>query len=331
MFKINIRLLSILLFLFIISDLYAEEPAWILLEKGKAAYDQRRITESMDFLLEAVEQESDYPEAEFWLGRVYEAQGQAVLAEEQYRTALKLSIYLMVPRDRITYEYALADLLLNLGESRVMEAEAVLFGIANEEGASDPASLNLEHQYMNLITENGLDDLLYLYRDELGMSLKARRILGEKAWDAGHYRSSLLHSARVVISLLTTASERYLSNHPEWRFDIDIQKDKENPDRDIRYPGRHDGAADLIDRVYESDKLLAGWLEYEGLWPQLYLVSVSLYAEGFTEAAESVWQLMVLPDTLSGLSVLRPEAGRWSTLALRQLEEPFISVGSLSP
>ncbi len=61
----------------------AEEPAWILLERGRDAFEQRRIAPAMDFILKSLEAEPEYPEAEYWLGRVYEAQGQPVLAEEQ--------------------------------------------------------------------------------------------------------------------------------------------------------------------------------------------------------------------------------------------------------
>lgn len=330
MFNIRIRLLTLLLLTFT-WGLSAEEPAWILLEKGKAAFDRRNLIECLDYLLETVEQNPEYPEAEYWLGRVYEAQGQPLLAEEQYRMAINLSIYLRVPEDNILYRYALAELLMNQGPGKTLEAVAILFSIADDEGASQPSNLALEHQYMKLITGHGIDELVYLYRDELTTSLKARRILAETSWDAGHYRSSLLHSTRTVLSLLTTSAERHRLIHPEWRFDINPLEDAENPDRDVRYPGRSDGVADLIERVYTSNEALSRWLEREGFWPQLYLVSVSLFAEGFGDTAESLWKLMVITDQLSGFSLPRPEAGLWGKLAIKQLEEPFISVGSLSP
>lgn len=331
MINTRLRLLLAILLLNIVWTLSAAEPAWVMVEKGKAAYEDRNLTESLDYLLEAVELQPEYPEAEFWLGRVYEAQGQSVLAEEQYRRAIGLSLYLRVPEDNILYRYALAELLMARGPERALEAEAILHGIADEEGASRPVTTSLEHQYMKLITESGLDDLMFLYRDELASSLKARRILAEIAWNEGRYRSSLLHSTRVILSMLTTAADRYISDWPDWRFDIDLPEDAENPDRDIRYPGMTDGTANLIDLVYQNEDILVVWMEEEGFWPQMYLVSVSLYANGFSDAAESIWDLMVLTENISGISTPRPEAGIWSRLALMQLEEPFISIGSLSP
>jgi len=324
-------LLILIFFLLPVSVLIAGEPAWILLEKGKAEFDKRNITESLDFLLQSVEKDSDYPEAEFWLGRVYEAQGQAVLAEEQYRRALDLSLYLRVPDDRIVIEYTLADLLLNLGEFRKSEALSILYGITDEEGASSASEVSLEHLYINLITVKGIDELLYLYRDKLDFSLKARRLLAEEAWKEGHYRSSLLLSTRVVLSLLTTSAERYRSIHTDWRFDIDLEKDKLSPDRDIRYPEISDGLADLLIRIFSSDKQLSNWLENEGFWSQLYLLSISLYAEGFSDSAESIWRLMVNQDSITGDFTPKSEAGQWGVLSQSQLREPFISVGSVSP
>ena len=131
--------------------------------------------------------------------------------------------------------------------------------------------------------------------------------------------------------MLTTAADKYRVVYPNWRFDIDPTRDAENPDRDVRYPGMTDGTSDLIEQVYESGDSLASWLDTEGLWPQLYLVSVSLYANGFTDTAISIWELMVDTEGLTGISSARPEAGIWGRLSVKQLEEPFISVGSLSP
>jgi len=332
--KNHFRLLLFPLFLLmfpISTVLSAQEPPWILLERGRSEFEKRHITESLDYLLQAVESNPDYPEAEYWLGRIYEAQGQAVLAEEQYRRALDLSLYLRVPQDRIVYEYTLADLLLNQGPDRKAEALSLLYGIADSDGASTSAAVSREHSYMELITEEGIDELFFLYRDETGYSLKARRILGEQAWNAGQYRSSLLLSTRVILSMLTTAADRYRIFHPEWRFDIDVEKDRTNPDRDVRYPGRSDGISDFVSRIYSSDEYLAAWLEDNGFWPQLYLLSISLYAGGYSENAESIWNLMVNRDDVTGELTPLPEAGRWGLLSGSQLKEPFISIGSISP
>ena len=117
----------------------AREPAWILLERAKAAFDERDLTAALDFLLDAVEAEDEFPEAEYWLGRVYAAGGQSVLAEQQYRRAMELSIFLRVPQQRFEIAYSLADLLLRLGKERRSDARAVLSGITDAEGASSPA------------------------------------------------------------------------------------------------------------------------------------------------------------------------------------------------
>jgi len=308
---------------------FAENPPWILLEQGRAAFEERDLTAALDYLLKAVEVQSDYPEAEYWLGRIYEAQGQLVAAEEQFRRAINLAIYLRVPEERIQYVYSLAQLLMNQGMER--DAEALLFEIANEEGYSSPETIALEHRYMKLITEGSLDDLVYLYRDELHKSLAARSILGEMAWNEGRYRSSLLHSTRVILSLLSTASKRLREENPEWRFDINPIEDPQHPDRDVRFTGDVDGVAELIDIVYSEDVQLKDWMESAGFWPQLYLLSVSLYARGFSQKAASIWSLMTDFDPVIGSYSPKKEAGRWGRLATEQLAEPFISHGTLAP
>jgi len=326
-----------LVFLFLVLSLVAfsgsgsEHPAWLLLEKGKSSFAQKELSEALDYLLDAVEIQQEYPEAEFWLGRVYEAQGQIVLAEEQYRRAIELAIYLRVPQELILFRYRLARLLLNQGQERLLEAESILYGIANNEGASSRSSILLEHQYIERLTGHGIDELLFLYRDDLGYALEARKILGETAWKKGNYRSALLHSMRTVLSILTTAAERYRVIHPNWRFDIDPVRDAQNPDRDVRFPERSDGTDRLIMLAYEEDGPLAEWMESVGLWSALYLLSVSLYAEGFDDIATSIWELMVVRDSIDGTYHSRIQAGHWGELAKAQLENPFISIDSLSP
>ena len=122
----------------------AQEPAWILLERGKSAFENRNLTAALDLILEAVESTDDFPEGEYWLGRVYAAQGQSVLAEEQYRRAIRMALYLRVPDDRFSILYSLADLLLQMDSGRWPEAEIVLSEIADSEGATISQTIELE-------------------------------------------------------------------------------------------------------------------------------------------------------------------------------------------
>jgi hypothetical protein len=119
--------------------------------------------------------------------------------------------------------------------------------------------------------------------------------------------------------------------YPDWRFDIDPVNDPLFPDRDVRFSGTTDGVADLLNLIDSDYPRLGDWLENEGLWPQLYLMSVSLFAGGYTEMAVSIWNLMTDVDPVDGTRQPKQAAGRWGRLAVRQLSEPFISVGSLSP
>lgn len=318
-------------FLFTSQFVSAAPPAWILLEQGKTFYEMRDLTAALNTLLDAVEGNNEYPEAEYWLGRVYEAQGQAVLAEEQYRRAIELALYLRVPEEKIEYRYSLASLLMAQGSSREVEAEAILHALADEEGASRPETIAKDHQYLGIVTTSGFDELLFLYRDELTWSLKARRMLGEKAWIDGRFRTSLLESTRVVLSLISTAAEGYREFEPAWRFDIDEIADSEQPDRDVRYSGVTDGTAALLDLIAAEMPEMEDWLQEEGFWSQLYLMASSLFAEGYEDAAVSVWLILVIEDEYDGTYSSRTEAGTWGRLAVRQLEEPFISRGSLSP
>ncbi len=322
----------VLFFLLSVSGLWAaDEPSWILLERGKNAFEQRQLSESLDYTLKALDSDTEFPEAEYQLGRIYQAQGQPVLAEEQYRRALSMAVYLRVPAQAVNYRYSLASLLLDRGPERRLEAESILLGLANDEGFSRPQTIALSHRYIQTLSEGGIDNLLFLYRDELDASLQAHRLLGEMAWEEGRYRSALLHSTLTVLSLLSTASRIYLEHFPDWRFDIDMVIDPKQPDRDVRYPEAWDGAAFLLQEVSVNLPDVYSWLSAEGLWEELYLLGCALYAEGMSESARSLWRLLTVENSLEGTYSALPETGIWGRLAVRQMQEPFISQGSLAP
>ena len=326
----------LLFFLFFIKSilLFAQEseyPAWIYLEKGKSALENRQKSRALDYLFKAIELQKNYPEAEYWLGRVYEAQGQKDLAFEQYRRAIDLSLYLRTPQDLINYKYSLASLLLEQGEKEKREAELILYSILDSNGENTPEKINLVHRYINTVAENGPDELLFLYRDSLGPSLKARRMLGEISWNNGEYRTSLLNSTLVFLSLLSSSADMYHYKYPSWRFDIDPVKDPEYPDRDVRYPSAYDGTRDLINRIYTGEPEIRKYLENTGFWPQLYLMSISLYSLGFKDSAESVWKLMTEYDEYENVYKPVEYAGIWGNLSAEQLKKPFITNGSIVP
>lgn len=301
----------------------AREPSWILLERGKSAYREHQLNASLDFFMQALDSTDEYPEAEYWLGKVYEAGGQRDLAEQQYRKALLNSLYLRVPEERFLIMYSLANILLSSDASDQDEAEVLLLEILNSERVVDVAFIEREHRYINTLINRGLDDLLFLYRDELHQSLKAMRILGEYSWRKGRYRSALLYSTRTVLSLLSTAAEQYRAYDSAWRFDIDRIKDAESPDRDIRYPLPVDGVEDLLEKINNHQSHLIDWLFEMGFWRQIYLLSLSLYAEGYAETAEDLWRFLAA-QTDSRVAL-------WVNLATAQLEQPFLSENSLEP
>ena len=308
-----------------------ESPPWVILEQGKVAFDESNLSQAQQLFFEAAQKNGEYPEAEFWLGQVYEAQGQPELAEEQYRRALSYASLLVVRDQSIQIQYTLAQLLLNRGEARREEARAILSGIANQEGASDPEQLKREHLYVDRLLAGGLDELLYLYRDELTHSLRSRRILGEMAWEDGQYRTALVHSMRSVLSMLSTLSQRRREVDPHWRFDIDPLEDPLRPDKDVRFPLFSDGVAELLAWTNRQDYTAAQWLEQEGFWSQVYLLASALFAGGHGGAAQACWEVLVVSGSLEGDYIPRNGSGRWGSLAVKQLENPFISVGTLAP
>ena len=310
-----------------------QDLAWLYLSKGINAYMDGRFEESLGHFQTALNRNSEYPEAQYWMGKLYEAQGSAVLALEHYRNALRFSPYLRNREDEISILYSMSDVLIQMGDDSREEALQILYRIVDSQEEELARGLQQGYRYVNLLSEKGLDQLVYLYRDDLNASFEARKRLAELSWEAGEYRSALLNSTRVVLSFMSRLSDEYRKKYPSWRFDINTMEDRENPDRDIRFPGMTDGISELIGRVYDSEPFLTDWLEKEAFWAYMYLLSISLYATGAEESARSIWSLIVFDGNpeIPEEEKKRLESGRWGRLASRQLESPFISAGSISP
>ena len=57
----------------------------------------------------ALETFGSSPEIEYWIGRVFEAGGEYILAERQYEAALEEQKLLLVPDDVLSIRYRLAE------------------------------------------------------------------------------------------------------------------------------------------------------------------------------------------------------------------------------
>lgn len=329
-------------------DLHLEP--WLLLEKGKNLFRERDFATALNYFHYALEEGAVYPEVEYWIGRVYEEEGEFLLAEEQYKRAYEQRRFLYIRDQQYEIAYRLAQLYYH--RQRWNEYEDILLGLIEEERQSNTQVLEQEHSLIRVLKEEGLDQLLYLYRRDFSHSLPALVQLGEYYYLNGQSRSALLYNMYSVMAQFSQAVEGIRDIHGEFQFPRDMDQLRQwDPlsmaeimeeqirvfDGDFSFPRE-----DLSENIENQDEMLerglayleskgrpflfspilytlektqvrpqiGTYLEEQQFFRSLYYLGMSLYSEGYPQEAGRIWYVLSEWDP----------AGHWSEMAKEELD-----------
>lgn len=338
-----------------VSDIDREHPSWILLEKGRSFFADKELATALNYFILAKEREVIYPEAEYWIGRVFEEEGELILAEEQYLKALEMARFLYITEDRFEIKYRLADIYLKKGDMRGYESE--LLSIIEEEIEFDIMVQNREQQYIRVITEEGLDELLFLYREKNTFSLKALSELGAYYYNNGQYRSSIIKNLYAIMTIYTVGIDELLKYNDNFEYPRDlemlIEKDEQwyiySLETQVQqydssfYFIREDRSNNIVDKEesiesalsileengadfifsgadycldkFKSSQPITRYINSSYFYQTLYYLASSLFAEGYEESSFQIWTLLANQE----------EDSYWKNLAVSQLIDPIIA------
>ena len=137
-----------------------EEPEWILYRKGINYYNSKDFSEAFKYFREAAVKR-DFPEAEYYIGRIFENEGDFSLALKQYERAESYIGSLFTPSFEKIILMQKAEVYKKMG--RHNEYEKIIIKLIK-----DTADEKNIAPYLRLlpekILENGLDQLMFYYR-----------------------------------------------------------------------------------------------------------------------------------------------------------------------
>ena len=232
-----------------------------------------------------------------------------------------MSRVLYIPDDKYEITYRLADLYKNQG--KYGDYEELLLKLFNGEFSQDAAKIRLENSYVTVLTDDGLNKLIYLYRLELNYSLRAVSELGVYYYKTGDYRGSLIKDLYAVISVFSygigylikkdidfefpDTEEKLIELDEEYYFDSLNHKEK-----------RFNGVSYCLDKFNHYQEIVE-YLKITDFYRSFYYLGAALYAEGYADAAAEIWDYIRL----------RPEAGIWGKKAADQYVHPRIETNEL--
>jgi hypothetical protein len=239
-----------------------------------------------------------YPEAEYWLGETYRAEGELGLALKQYEKAFALRDLLEAPSFDVEILYKIVEIHKLSGKYQEMENQANQILIetdANGNVVKLRDSLwagDLARAAMLRTLENeGIGRFLTLYRYNNTPVERAHRFLG-----FFHYASSRLLGAEHLMFAFLIQNTLLIEEALRSRYDFSFTS-----------------LAALMDETRRQRRLMS-FLEETEYFKTVYYLASALYASNKNKPALELWEF------LSSC----PEAGEWRVRARGQLREPHI-------
>lgn len=294
----KIVLLVIILYFFAISAGFAIDvdtsPGWLVFEKGKQLFDSEDFGDALYHFRKARETFGASPEIEYWIGRVFEAEGEYPLAEKQYQVALDVQRLLLVPDDVVPIRYRLAKVQIASGDfsGYAEQLELVIEHDAVERKKTEVLEFK-PRALAAVLAQRGIDKLLELYRIKDHGGLSAYYDLGVYKYRTGFIEAGGEYLTFAVVLTCTTVVDYLIHLDPEYRFTT-LQS--------------------LLTDVLKNKTLNGYFYKVDG-FGQLYALAATLQetreAPKMKISAE-IWRLVAELDN-----------GGWSGKAARQLQSPF--------
>jgi tetratricopeptide (TPR) repeat protein len=242
----------------------------------------------------------DYPEAEYWIGEVYLTEGEPSLALSQFQKALSVSSLPENPAFRTELLYKIAGIyrirrdyneMVRTLDS-ILTADNFWAAGGNETVQDGTQRVSFARQAMTRTLENeGINRFLTLYRYANAECEQAHRLLGYFYSDTGRPKAQD-HLMFAFIIQNTVIIEELIRRNYDFTF-------------------TNLGA---LAAEFAGNQLILDYIEKNEYYKTAYYLATSLYGNGKTTSARSIWNFLAAQNT----------AGEWQVRSASQLRSPCV-------
>jgi tetratricopeptide (TPR) repeat protein len=241
----------------------------------------------------------DYPEAEYWIGETYRAEGEIGVALFQFQKAYTLRNLLEQPGFEIELLYKIAD--LHKIRQEYTEMEQTLLEILTGPDAEGNPRDNLWAGDSSSFTKNalsrtleneGLNRFLTLYRYNNTLVEPAHRLLGFYYYAAGRHSRAAEHLMFAFLIQNTVLLEELLRGQYDFVYTT----------------------LDALMAQLQRNSLLTAYIGDMDYYKTAYYLGTSLFSIGKLSAARPFWTFLTTQE----------RAGEWQGRARTQLRSPFV-------
>jgi tetratricopeptide (TPR) repeat protein len=233
----------------------------------------------------------DYPEAEYWIGETYRAEGELGIALRQYQRAYELRGLLEAPGFEVEILYKIAD--IHRIRQEYPEMERRLLEILSRDTLWAGDSDTFIRTAMNRTLENdGIDRFLTLYRHSSPTVLRAHRLLGYYYYASGRHVRAVEHLMFTFLIQNSVFIEELVRSQFDFSFTT---------------------LEALLDEIQRRPALASSFEELE-YYKTMYYLGASFFGNGKLNPARNFWNALAR----------RADAGEWRSRAETQLRSPFV-------
>jgi tetratricopeptide (TPR) repeat protein len=256
--------------------------------------------------LEQLGRLKDYPEAEYWIGETYRAEGELGIALRQYQKAYEQRALLEIPGFEVEILYKIVDIHRLRQEYIEMEQRLLEIpeGSSGEGTPRDPlwsggSGLFTRTALLRTLENDGINRFLTLYRYNNTVVERAHRLLGFFYYASGRHSRAVEHLLFAFLIQNTIFIEELVRNQFDFAFTtLDA----------------------LMNEVLRRPALPA-YMEEVEYYKTIYYLGAALYGSGKLPPAREFWNFLYR----------HPAAGEWNGRALAQLRSPFIEKAQEMP
>jgi tetratricopeptide (TPR) repeat protein len=215
-FGFKVLILLVPLFLFSANILYAgSPPAWVLFQQGMSFYSQKKYGDAFRLFRQATEN-NEYPEAEYWIGRIFENEGSLTLALRQYERALSIVHRAGSPEFHIAVRLSIAGIYRK--QQKYDLYERILINLINDVKRSTNTDMEYERVLGDRIVGLGLDRVIFYFRYDLDSLIRPYGKIGAYYFRTARNRDAINNLASVVVIVLSRLIEVQREYNPHYEY-----------------------------------------------------------------------------------------------------------------
>lgn len=245
-----------------------KDPPWLMYQKGLCCYDSGNYMDAFMHFRNA-SFAAPYPEAEEMIGRIFENEGEFVLALKQYKKALSMKQYLTVPDDEIVIMMNIAGIYYKqkdmAGYEKILESVTDGDSHKSAKAGRDPYIETLAEN----IKEKDLNKYFLLFRMEGDKFIGPYGKLGIHYFKSGREKNIRYLTASVT-AIYSRIIGYLLENDPGYKY-----TDMESL---MRSAGRYD--------------ILNKYMKDTSLFEYMFYLAISLYSDGSRDNAFDMLKLI---------------------------------------